>query len=119
MFDSLQKLDNKEFEANPDLALMLIPDITIFVNLWLTIGAFAAMQPNYAKMNHMGQGFKTVCTDLIKLFNNNPRWKSIEFNLREAANVSVALTVLKVGNEKFIGDICDIIRMKINDEAEP
>jgi hypothetical protein len=56
---------------------------------------------------------------LIKLFNNNPRWNATELDLREAANVSVALTVLKVQNEKFIGDIGDIIRMKINEEAEP
>jgi len=89
-------MDPKEFEANPDLVYNLVPDITLFVNLWLSIGAFGAMQANYSKMQHMGQSFKTICSDLIKLFNNNPRWNATELDLREAANVSVALTVLKV-----------------------
>jgi hypothetical protein len=43
VFTSLQKMDPKEFEANPEIAYHLVPDITLFVNLWLTIGAFAAM----------------------------------------------------------------------------
>ena len=38
-------------------------------------------------------------------------------NLQEAANVSVAVAVLKLNGEKFIGDLGDIIRMKLA-EAE-
>jgi hypothetical protein len=38
-------------------------------------------------------------------------------NLKEAANVSVAVAVLKLNGEKFIGDLGDIIRMKLA-EAE-
>ena len=38
---------------------------------------------------------------------------------REALNISVSLAVLKVGNERFIGDIADIIRMLINEDATP
>jgi hypothetical protein len=55
---------------------------------------------------------------LIKIFNHNPRWSATEINLQEAANISVAIAILKLGNEKFIGDVGDIIRMHINDYAE-
>ena len=62
----------------------------------------------------MGSNFTVVTTDLIKLFNNNPRWKNIDMNLHEASNISVAIAVLKLNGENFIGDIGDIIRMKLN-----
>ena len=62
----------------------------------------------------MGTNFTVVTTDLIKLFNNNPRWKNVEMDIGEAANISVAIAVLKLNGENFIGDIGDIIRMKIN-----
>lgn len=75
------------------------------------------MQPNYTKMTSMGQGFKTISNDLIKIFNQNLRWNATEINLSEAANISVAIALLKIQNEKFIGDVGDIIRMNI-DEAE-
>ena len=40
---------------------MLIPDITMFVNLWLSLATFAAMQPNYTKMDSMPHSFKVIC----------------------------------------------------------
>jgi len=67
----------------------------------------------------MSQPFKLVYGDLIKLFNQNPRWNATEINLQEAANISVAIAVLKVQNDKFIGDVGDVIRMRINEQADP
>lgn len=52
---------------------------------------------------------------MVKLFNSNPRWNATELNLSEASNISVAIAVLKVSKDKFIGDIGDIIRMNIKD----
>ena len=69
-------------------------------------------------MPSMGSNFTVISNDLIKLFNNNPRWKNTEINLNEAANISVAIAILKINSENFIGDIGDIIRMKLN-TAEP
>jgi hypothetical protein len=39
-------------------------------------------------------------------------------NLQEASNISVAIAILKIKNEKFIGDIGDIIRMYIKEEVD-
>jgi hypothetical protein len=93
----------------------MVPDIPTFVNLWLCLATFAAWQPNYAKMQNMNQKFKLIEGDLVKLFNQNPRWNATELNLSEASNVSVAIAVLKVTKDKFIGDIGDIIRMNIKE----
>ena len=46
----------------------------------------------------MGQPFKVVSQDLIKLFNSNARWNPTELNIEEASNVSVAIAVLKIQN---------------------
>lgn len=75
---------------------MIVPDITIYVNLWLSVATFAAMQPNYSKMTNMGQSFKQIGQDMIKIFNSNPRWIATELNLQEAANISVSIAVLKI-----------------------
>ena len=97
---------------------MMVPDLNSYVNLWLSLATFAAMHPNYKNMKTMGRNFTVIAEDLIKLFNSNPRWNPTEVNLKEAANISVAIAVLKLNSEKFIGDIGDIIRMKL-DDAEP
>ena len=94
----------------------MVPDLSSYVNLWLSLATFAAMHPNYKSMKSMGRNFSVITDDLIKLFNINPRWNATELNLAEAANISVAIAVLKLNGEKFIGDVGDIIRMKL-DEA--
>lgn len=66
-------------------------------------------------MTSMGQDFKVISQDLIKIFNQNERWNATEIDLQEAANISVAIAVLKIGNERFIGDVGDIIRMQIGE----
>ena len=96
---------------------MMVPDITIYTNLWLSLATFASLQPNYSNMAGMKQDFKTISQDMVKLFNKNPRWTATELNLQEAANISVAIAILKLGNERFIGDVGDIIRMNINEQA--
>lgn len=60
-----------------------------------------------------------MAKDLIRVFNENPRWRATEMNFLEAANISVSLTILKVTNEKFIGDISDIIRANLQYGGEP
>ena len=57
--------------------------------------------------------FKTLSKDLIKVFNSNPRWKPTVMNFFEATNISIAIAILKVENEKFIADIADILRMNL------
>jgi hypothetical protein len=52
------------------------------------------------------------------MFNSNPRWNATEVNLQEASHISVSIAVLKIQNERFIGDVGDIIRMNLKD-AEP
>jgi hypothetical protein len=55
---------------------------------------------------------------LIKIFNGNERWNPTELNLKEASNIAVSVAILKLGNEKFIGDVSDVIRMLITSECE-
>ena len=107
--------DPKMFKSDPYKLFNEVPDITMYVNLWLTMATFAALQPNFHKMTVMPTPFKTISADLIKLFNQNPRWNATELNVSEAANISVAIAVLKVQNEKFIGDVGDIIRANIRE----
>lgn len=64
----------------------------------------------------MGPEFKIIVQDLIKIFNQNPRWKATDLNLQEASNISVSIAILKVANEQFIGDIGDIIRMYLTSD---
>ncbi len=64
---------------------------------------------------------RVLARDLIKVFNGNRRWKATEFNVSEAANVSVAITSLKLEGsgqvERFIADIGDIIRANLKDSS--
>jgi len=78
---------------------MLIPDLTMYMNIWLCLAAFFSKQENCDKMDHAGPEFKVIILDLIKIFNENPLWKATDINLCEAINISVAIAVLKVGNE--------------------
>jgi len=107
----------EDFKSHPMLLKVMVPDLTSYVNLWLSMATFAALHPNYKNMKSMGRNFGVISDDLIKVFNSNPRWQPTEMNLQEAANVSVAVAVLKLNGEKFIGDLGDIIRMKLA-EAE-
>jgi len=47
ILSSINKTDPKEFENNPNLIFMLCPDITIYVNMWLSLATFGALQHNY------------------------------------------------------------------------
>lgn len=116
LFEEVTKIEHRHFEENPKLVLMLVPDLTMYMNFWLILATFASLQPNYAQMTTMPQAFKLISSDLIKLFNQNPRWNATDLNLMEAANISVGIAVLKVKNEKFIGDIGDIVRMRLTEK---
>jgi len=63
----------------------------------------------------MPQPFKLIANDLIKMFNDNPRWHMIDIDIFEAVNISVGIAVLKIKNEKFIGDVGDLIRVRLQD----
>ena len=108
-------MDPLKVQKSAHYIYTMIPDLHMYQNLWLSLATFAAMQPNYTKMATMGQGFKTISNDLIKIFNHNLRWNATEINLSEATNISVAIALLKIQNEKFIGDVGDIIRMNIEE----
>ena len=118
LLTQVHQTDKRHYEADPMLVYSLVPDLTIYTNLWLTLATFAALQPGYQKMTTVKEEFKVVAQDLIKIFNSNQRWNATEINLKEAANVAVAIAILKVGNERFIGDVADIIRMLVGEEAE-
>ena len=112
------KTDRSHFVENPGLVYMLVPDLTLYMNLWLTMATFASQQPNYSNMTVMPSEFNLVAKDLIRIFNENPRWRGVDMNFIEAANISVAIAILKVNNEKFIGDISDIIRANLQYKGE-
>ena len=52
---------------------------------------------------------------MIKLFNSNRRWKNIDLNISEAANISIAIATLKLKSENFVADIGDIVKANIKD----
>ena len=118
MLAQVHQIDRNVYTASPSLMLSTIPDLTIYTNLWLTLATFAALQPGYPKMKAVRSEFKVVAQDLIKIFNQNERWNATELNLKEASNVAVAIAILKLGGEKFIGDVADVIRMLVSSEAE-
>lgn len=39
---SVTRTDSKHFAENPVLAMMLVPDLTMYMNLWLTMATFAS-----------------------------------------------------------------------------
>ena len=112
------KTDKKHFEENPALLFMLVPDLTMYMNLWLTAATFASMQPDYKQLEKMPIEFRGVTSNLVKLFNSNPRWLPTQVNFMEASNISVSIALLKVTNDKFIGDIADILRMNLQYTGE-
>ena len=107
------KTDEKHFESHPYLAMMLVPDITMYMNIWLCTATVASLQKDYVGRELMDYEFRDLAANLIKIFNKNPRWRATQLNLTEASHISVAIAILKVKNDKFIGDICDIIRANI------
>ena len=113
IFESVFKTPNKHFKENDQMMTMLVPDITMYMNMWLSLATFATMQPNYKDQTSMPQPFKLLINDLIKLFNDNPRWHMTDIEIFEAINISVGIAVMKLKNEKFIGDVGDIIRVQI------
>jgi len=67
----------------------------------------------------MPRAFKQVQAVLIQIFRSNPHWNATEIEFDEAANISVAIAILKVQDSKFIGDVGDIIRMHIDRDCMP
>ena len=53
----------------------------------------------------------------IKIFNGNERWQATEMNIGEVSLISSGLSVLKIENEKFIGDLADITRQTLKDAS--
>lgn len=39
---------------------------------------------------------KLIAKDLIRMFNNNKRWKNTDLDIHEAANMSIAIASLKL-----------------------
>ena len=69
-------------------------------------------------VDQSAHAIRLVATDLVKLFNNNPRWKPTEMNITEAGVISSGLALVRVQNQKFIADVGDIIKHNIA-EANP
>lgn len=44
LFEELMKIEQRHYEENPKLVLMLVPDLTMYMNLWLILATFASMQ---------------------------------------------------------------------------
>ena len=62
------KIPKEHVSQNPILIQTMIPDISMFVNLWLSLATFTAMQPNYKQMTTLPAPFKLITKDLIKIF---------------------------------------------------
>lgn len=69
-------------------------------------------------VDQSAHSIRLVAADLVKLFNNNPRWKPTEMNIQEAGVISSGLALVRVQNLKFISDIGDIIKHNIT-QASP
>lgn len=57
MLSQIGETPDNQFREQPHLAYMFVPDITMFVNLWLSLATFAALQPNYQNLDSMGSSF--------------------------------------------------------------
>lgn len=66
-------------------------------------------------LEESAQAIRLIANDLVKVFYGNKRWKATEMNIDEAAIVCSGLALVKIENEKFIADLGDLIRFKIND----
>ncbi|CDW83553.1 UNKNOWN [Stylonychia lemnae] len=106
----------------------LIPDITTYNNLWLSITCFGVKQnvtmkedipadadEEKKKAYMVGGHIRVIAKDLIKIFNSNRRWQNTDLNITEAANISIAIASLKLQSDNFIADIADIIKANIKE----
>jgi len=74
-------LPHHTVESNPMLVYGHIPDIDMYVNLWLTLATFTTRLPNYQKLTSIPQAFAVLTKDLIKVFGSNQRWNATEINI--------------------------------------
>lgn len=96
---------------DPTQIFETIPDITSYINLWLSITCFAVKQ--MGPKAHMPGSVRLIANDLIKIFKRNQRWKATDLNIDEATNLAVAIASLKMENMNFIADVSDIIKANI------
>ncbi len=59
-----------------------------------------------------------ISKDLIKIFNNNEKWKNTDINISEATNIAIAIASLKIVKENFIADVGDIIKANLKEANE-
>jgi len=61
----------------------------------------------------MPSAVKLITGDLIKIFNGNRRWKATELESSDVSIIASSIESCSIANEKFIGDLGDIIRHTI------
>lgn len=49
----IYSIEKQHIDKNPVLIYTKVPDLLMFVNIWLSLATFAALQPNYSKMTSM------------------------------------------------------------------
>ena len=91
--------------------MKIVPDLNTYQDLWYMLQLYAA-KPS---AKNVAGPLKLIAKDLIKVFNVCKRWKQTDLTIHDAAAIASGLSMLKIGNEKFIADIGDIIRAKIKD----
>lgn len=103
------------------IAVEDVPDFTDYHSLWLSLQLFAAKRSRVASdanakdlLEESAQSIKLLANDLVKIFYGNKRWQATEMNIDEAAIVCSGLALVRIENEKFIADLGDIVRHKIN-----
>ena len=92
----------------------IIPDLTAYKNLWLSITCFGVKSniqgiiddqtDNQESIDgedkapeYRARGLiKILAKDLIKVFNGNKRWKATDMDIAEASNISIAIASLRL-----------------------
>jgi len=126
MCQPLHKKLKAAYDTTPNAGIIVenIPDFTDYHSLWLTLQLLAAKRSRVSTnpevrastlLEESAAAIRLIANDLVKIFYGNKRWTATEMNIDEAAIVCSGLALVRLENEKFISDLGDIIRHKIND----
>ena len=56
----VNQIDKAPVKKNSYMIVTKIPDLVMFMDIWLIMVKFAAMQPNYKQMTTMSQNFQLI-----------------------------------------------------------
>ena len=93
--------------------------VQAYSDIWVGLGLLAKIKPDHHELQQATPAaIKLISADLIKIFNGNRRWQATELDQSDVAIIASSIESCSIANEKFIGDLGDIIRHTIKQASE-